>query len=123
MNITSEQVYTVFRNDFNGYTFYKMGISKKSQTGEWINGYIRCQFKNGVSVENKTKIKLKRSWLSFYNKDKETIPYVFIADFEIVNTTGQQNTQQITDSEQQTQEDPFASFGEEVIINEEDLPF
>lgn len=56
MNIKTEQIYTVFRNDFNGYSYYKIGVSKKSQTGEWINGYIRCQFKNGVSIENKTTI-------------------------------------------------------------------
>ena len=54
MNIETEQQYTIFRNDFNGYSYYKIGVSKKSQSGEWMNGYIRCQFKKDISLENNT---------------------------------------------------------------------
>ena len=129
MNITSEQPYTVFRNDYNQYTFYKLGISKRDATGKWINGYIRCKFKKNVAVENKTRIYLKKAWLSFDLKEKETIPFVFVSEFETVNEvidsskTSANNPQTTADDLQTTAEDPFASFGEEIVINPEDLPF
>ena len=85
MNIITEQSYTVFRNDYNQYTFYKLGISKRDATGKWINGYIRCKFKKDVVLENKTRIYLKKAWLSFDLKEKETIPFVFVSEFETVN--------------------------------------
>lgn len=122
MNITSEQPYTVFRNDYNQYTFYKLGISKKDTTGKWINGYIRCKFKKDVIVENKTRIYLKKAWLSFDLKEKETVPFVFIAEFETVDEVI--DTSKTSANNLQTPaEDPFASFGEEVVIRDEDLPF
>ena len=147
MNITSEQPYTVFRNDYNQYTFYKLGISKRDATGKWINGYIRCKFKKDVVVENKTRIYLKKAWLSFDLKEKETIPFVFVSEFETVgeviekstvkNTENiEKNTEfsrkntertaeepQTTAELQTTADDPFASFGEEIVIRDEDLPF
>lgn len=119
MNIETNKDYTVFRNDFNGYSYYKIGVTKKSQTGAWINGYIRCQFKNGVSIENKTKIRIKKSWLSFYPKEKETIPYIFISDFEIVNEIEQSRT--VANNAEQV--DPFKEFGEEIQLSDNDLPF
>lgn len=84
MNIETNKDYTVFRNDFNGYSYYKIGVTKKSQTGAWINGYIRCQFKKDVTLENNTKIKIKKSWLSFYLNKQETMPYIFIEEFEVI---------------------------------------
>lgn len=129
MNITSEQPYTVFRNDYNQYTFYKLGISKRDATGKWINGYIRCKFKKDVVLENKTRIYLKKAWLSFDLKEKETIPFVFVSEFETVNEaidnskTSANNLQTTAEEMQRTAEDPFKDFGEEIVINPEDLPF
>ena len=147
MNITSEQPYTIFRNDYNQYTFYKFGISKRDATGKWINGYIRCKFKKDVVVENKTRIYLKKAWLSFDLKEKETIPFVFVSEFETVGEVIEKNTvknteniekntefsrkntertaeePQTTAELQTTADDPFASFGEEIVIRDEDLPF
>lgn len=134
MNIVSDQSYMIFRNDFNGYSYYKIGISKKSQTGEWINGYIRCQFKKDVSLENRTKIYIRKAWLSFYTKDKETIPYIFINEFETIDETiekskyqtGSQTctqSQMSSQPEPKTEEDPFKDFGEEIVLDENDLPF
>lgn len=34
MNIVTDKQYMIFRNDYNGYSYYKIGVSKKSQTGE-----------------------------------------------------------------------------------------
>ena len=128
MNIETEQQYTIFRNDFNGYSYYKIGVSKKSQSGEWINGYIRCQFKKDVVIENKTKIYIRKAWLSFYLNNKETIPYIFISDFETTDETienskkvSQSGTETATQSV--TQEDLFKDFDEEIQLSDEDLPF
>lgn len=122
MNIESKQPYTVFRNDYNQYTFYKLGISKKDANGKWINGYIRCKFKKDIELENKTRIYIKKAWLSFDLKEKETIPFVFISEFETVNEVI--DSRKTTASNlQTTADDPFASFGEEIVINPEDLPF
>ena len=122
MNITSEQPYTVFRNDYNQYTFYKLGISKRDATGKWINGYIRCKFKKNVAVENKTRIYLKKAWLSFDLKEKETIPFVFVSEFETVNEVID-NSKMPANNLQTTSDDPFKNFGEEITINDSDLPF
>ena len=35
-------------------------------------------------MHNQTKINIKNAWLDFYVKDKKTIDYIFISDFEIV---------------------------------------
>lgn len=129
MNITTEQSYTVFRNDYNQYTFYKLGISKRDATGKWINGYIRCKFKKDVVLENKTRIYLKKAWLSFDLKEKETIPFIFVSEFETVNEaidnskTSANNLQTTAEEPQRTAEDPFKDFGEEIEIRDEDLPF
>ena len=129
MNITTEQSYTVFRNDYNQYTFYKLGISKRDATGKWINGYIRCKFKKDVILENKTRIYLKKAWLSFDLKEKETIPFIFVSEFETVNEaidnskTSANNLQTTAEEPQRTAEDPFKDFGEEIEIRDEDLPF
>lgn len=131
MNIVTEQAYTVFRNDYNGYSYYKIGISKKSQTGEWINGYIRCQFKNGVSIDNKTKIYIRKAWLSFYLNNKETIPYIFISEFETVEETIEKAKapsdldiqSAVNTMTKQEEPDPFKDFGEEIQLSEDMLPF
>ena len=128
MNIETEQQYTIFRNDFNGYSYYKIGVSKKSQSGEWINGYIRCQFKKDISLENKTKIYIRKAWLSFYLNNKETIPYIFISDFETTDETIE-NSKKVSQSGTETatqsvaQENPFRDFGEEIQLSDDMLPF
>ena len=113
MNLTIERPCVLFRNDFNGYSYYKIGVSKKSQTGEWINGYIKSGF------------------LSFNLNNKETIPYIFITDFETVDETIEKAKTQtdtaiqnvVDNMVKQEQSDPFKDFGEEVVISDDMLPF
>ncbi len=124
MNITNEQAVMIFKREYQGNTFYSVGLSKKKQDGTYDNGYMPCQFKKGVSLEDKTKIYIKHAWLSFYLKDipdrtgKQTMPYIFINDFETLQDT-------IENSKQEpAQEDPFDStdiykqFGEEIAIED-----
>lgn len=103
MNIQNDKPVMIFRRDTEFGTFYNVGLSKKTKEGTYLNGYMVVQFRNGVEIENQTKIVIKKAWLSFFLKEKETKPYIFIADFEIYN------------------EDPYEAMGQE--IDDNDLPF
>ena len=81
----------VFRNDKDNRTIYNIGLSKKimkDNNEEWKNGYISAQFNRDVILENKTKIILKNAILDFYiNKNKITVPFIRVFDYEIVENT------------------------------------
>lgn len=81
MHIKENEELMIFKND-KGY--YSIGLSRKDRNGNYFYGYFPCQFKKDVSVENKTRIKIKNAFMSFYLKEKETIAYIVITDFEIV---------------------------------------
>lgn len=73
----------IFAKDYNGKTFYSLGLSQKKQDGTYLNGYMDCEFKKGVTIPNKTKINITKGWLKFYiNKEKRTVVQVFISEFE-----------------------------------------
>ena len=74
--------YTVYRNDRNGKTFYKICVKQKDFDGQEKNCYIPISFKKGVEVENKTKIKIKRAIENVYTKGFDTIFTYMILDFE-----------------------------------------
>jgi len=74
----------VFAKEHNDRTFYSIGLSKKNMQGEWLNGYMNASFKKGVVIPNKTKIEITKAWLDFYiNKDKITVPQIFVLEFEM----------------------------------------
>ena len=104
-----------------------IGVSKKLANGEYENGYIDIQFRQGVEIENKTRIYLKNAFLTFYkSKDKATIPYIFVMDYEVAEEQTKHNKE--TDIAKQETKDDFADFGREVAMSEveitdEDLPF
>ena len=96
MHIDFKYPVTIFRNDYNGRTYYRLGLSKKIQDGSYENGYIDCQFRKNVEILNKTKIRITDSWLTFYLRHKElnnskefkeTVPYIFINEFEYEDET------------------------------------
>lgn len=105
MNITSERPLMVFKREYNGRVYYSLGISKKEMNGTYTNGYMPCEFKKGVSVNDKTRIYLKNAFLTFYLKDKQTVPYIKILEYETVEETIQNS------------KDPFEEFGEQVDID------
>lgn len=92
MNITSEKE-MIFRKDWeDGKTTYQIGLSNKKQDGNYENGYMLVRFKKGTELPNQTKIKIKGGWISFYkDKDKHTIPYIFINDFDLVDNNVNQD--------------------------------
>lgn len=79
----------VFKNVSNDKTYYRIGLSKKDFEGNYINGYVMAVFNKDVEIHNKTKIILKNAILDFYIKEKNTIPYIRVFDFEIYNEDGQ----------------------------------
>ena len=110
MNIENKYPVTIFKRTNDYGTFYSLGLSKKNLDGNYINGYMDCRFKKDVTLDNQTRIKIKNAWLDFYVKDKRTITYIFISDFEVVD-------------KQETTNDPYAEFGNSIKAEELDLPF
>lgn len=122
MNIEQKYPVMIFKAINNGKTFYNLGLSRKDEKGNYINGYINCKFKKDVELEDKTKIYIKSAFLTFYLKDKITVPYIFISEFETIDQTLER-----IKTENEVQEDPYAAFGNSITAEEIDsgmeLPF
>lgn len=122
MQIVEDRDVMIFRQEKDNKRFYSIGLSRKDQNGNYINGYITAVFKKDVDIANKTKIKIKDAWLGFNVKDKKTYPHIFINEFEVAE-----------ESKEEPQKNPFEEFGEhfttefdtgqQVEIEESDLPF
>ena len=63
---------------------YTLGINTKTQEGNWVNGYISCRFKKGVSVANKTKIKIKKSFFVATKSGDKSYTHLMITDFDVL---------------------------------------
>lgn len=113
MNIMNEYPVMIFKNENEYGTFYSLGLSKKNVNGDYENGYITCQFKKGVELDNQTKIYIRKAWLTFYKKEKQTVPYIMIADFETVSETIANSKNEIS-----FKEDPFSAYGATVQIDD-----
>lgn len=127
MNITNNREVMIFRNEWQDKVIYNVGLSKKLQDGNYENGTIMCQFKNGVNLANQTKITIKNAWLSFYkNKDNHTVPYIFINEFIEGQAPELSQGEMITKAVNE-ESDPFSSFyrdnKEDVDNLDDSLPF
>lgn len=114
MKIIHEYPVKIFKNEALGYTFYRMGLSKKDQNGKYMNGSIDVHFRKDVEIDVDKKIYIQDAWLDFYVKNKVTHIYIFINKFEYVSDV-------IKDEKIET--DPFEEFGNEVELTDDDLPF
>ena len=121
MDIISNREEMIFRNDYNGRPVYSIGLSKKDKNGNYINGYMTCNFKEGTDIKDRSRIKIKSAWLSFYTKEKKTIPTIFINDYELVAEPNPQHNemQDMTKDEHYKTKSNFTN----VEITESDLPF
>lgn len=79
MHIKENEEVMIFKNNDG---FYSIGLNRKDRNNQIIYGYFPCQFKKGIDVLNKTKIRIKNAFMSFYLKDEKTIPYLMIVEFE-----------------------------------------
>ena len=62
---------------------YSTSLSKKQIDGSFDRGYIGVQFKKGVVIPNKAEIDIKNGWLTFYKKDNQTVPIIFVSEYEL----------------------------------------
>ncbi len=116
--ITDGKAVTVFRQDKtsqNGvpYTQYSLGISSKNANGEWVNGFIDCQFKKDVQVNNKAKIEIANSFYTVNEYNGKKYYKLFIMDFNVVENGESQHVPQVDDS--------FMSIADD--MDESGLPF
>lgn len=122
MNIENKYPVMIFKNINDGKVFYSIGLSRKDTEGNYINGYMTCKFKKDVELENQTKIYIKSAFLTFYLKDKITVPYIFISEFETIDQTLDR-----IKKENEVQEDVYAAFGNSITVEQLDempeLPF
>lgn len=112
MEIISTKEEMIFRNEYEGKVSYKIGLSKKNKEGQYDKGYIPVRFKQGVDLNNQTRILIKEAWLSFNTHDKKTYPYIFINDFNIIDK-----------GTPVQKENPYEEFGKQIELEESELPF
>ena len=117
MQIVSDKKEMIFVRDYQGKELYSIGISKKDMNGKYVNGYISCRFKKDTHLKNKTTIMIKNAWLDFYLKDKVTMPYIFINEFEIL-----EESKDIVENKE-VEKDAYEQMGDEIELTDEDLPF
>lgn len=120
MKLINEYPVAVFKNEYQGKLYYKIGLSKKDMNGNTLRGYIDCRFRKGVEVDTSKRIYLQDCWLDFYIKDKITKHYIFVNKFEYVADV----------VKEEKKSDPFEEFGTEhkveldgIELTDEDLPF
>lgn len=118
MKIVSDKQEMIFKNAYQDRDYYSIGISKKKLDGSYEKGYIRCQFPKNTILENQTLITIKNAWLDFYIKDKKTIPYIFINEFEIEDSDKKEEVK-----EEPKEVDPYEEMGKQIELTESDLPF
>ena len=115
MNITNDKNVIVFKNDYGKYS---VKISKKNMEGEYENAYIPIQFNKDIELENRTTIRIKTAWLSFYkinNEEgrQETKFFIRCSDFDKIDTSQEEKLSIKTESK----------VGQEIKIEDKDLPF
>ena len=91
--ITDGKPVTVYRQDKTSsggkaYTTYAVGVSSKDMEGNWVNGFIDCKFKSGVSVDNKAKITINNAFYTCREYNGKTYTSLMITEFD-VNENGQ----------------------------------
>jgi hypothetical protein len=117
MEIVSNREEMIFRNEYEGKVSYKIGLSKKNKDGQFDKGYMQVRFKQGVELNNQTRIKINKAWLSFNTHEKKTYPYIFINDFSIVEDKNEVNPYEYMKAKVES------DIGEQITITDEDLPF
>lgn len=109
--IKSGITYTVKRQDYNGKTFYSIGVSKVEADGttSWANKQV--SFPAGTDLKDRTKIKINRAFEDFFFRKGDKFCPVFklvVTDFEIVGQSDEVRNQ------------AYDEFNSDI---EQDLPF
>lgn len=113
MNFEKDYIVMVFVKEFDNRKLYSIGLSKKNKDGGYENGFINARFKKDIILNNKTRIKVKDSWLSFNTNDNKTFPYVFINQFEVISEAKPV-------AKCGKEENPFEEFGNSIKTETQD---
>ena len=72
MELKTDKIYTISKNEYNGKTYYKINLTKKDKKEKkLIAGSINCRFKKDIILDDKQKIKILDANLDFYNNSKD----------------------------------------------------
>lgn len=91
--ITEQTPVTVYANEKqtqNGtFKTYSIGVSSKDKDGNWVNGYLPCNFRKGTEIANKSKITISNSFPTarkYTDKTgtERTEIGIFVLDYEVV---------------------------------------
>lgn len=79
-------VYVKDKQTQNGGTFksYSVAIASKDRDGNWVNGYLDCQFKKGVEIFNKAKINITNSFYTVSEYQGKKYLKLFVLEFDVV---------------------------------------
>lgn len=114
MEVIESRLVKVYKRQYEEKTYYSIGISKKDKDGNYINGYLDVRFKKDVELEDRTNIYIKKAWIDFYLKDKKTMPYIFINEFETVHEA-------VENAKEEVKQETFNP--KEMTFDDEELPF
>lgn len=118
MNFKENIKAMIFKSEYQGRNYYKIGLSHKNMDGSYTRGYISCRFAKNKELESdKALINIKSAWLDFYLKDKITQPYIFINEYDILDIKNN------IDKNKQEENDPYKDMGDEIVLDESELPF
>lgn len=83
MDITGE--IKILKRNYEGKDLYSTSLTNKNIDGTYENYYISAQLPKGAILENNTKIKVVKGFMSFYrNKNGLPQPKAVIQAFEVV---------------------------------------
>ena len=85
---TDEKGVKVYATEKEGqygkYTRYSVGVSSKDKDGNWVNGYIECKFKKGVSIPNKARIQINKAFFVASKGGEKSYTHLMIMDYKII---------------------------------------
>ena len=91
--ITEQTPVTVYVNERqtqNGtFKTYSIGVSSKDKEGNWVNGFLPCNFRKGTEIANKSKISISNSFPTVRKYTDKTGTErteigIFVLDYEVV---------------------------------------
>ena len=79
---------TVYRQDKTAnsgatYQQYSLGVSSKDKDGNWVNGFLDCQFKKGIDIPNKSKINIKNAFYTVSEYNGKKYYKIFVMEYEM----------------------------------------
>ena len=91
--ITEQTTVTVYVNERqtqNGsFKTYSIGVSSKDKDGNWVIGFLPCNFRKGTDIANKSKITISNSFPTVRKYTDKTGTErteigIFVLDYEVV---------------------------------------